>query len=30
MQFGVNTDFGGAPLAAHHSDGSLSLVDASS
>ena len=25
MYFGVNTDFGGAPLATHHSDGSLSL-----
>jgi hypothetical protein len=29
MYFGVNTDFGGAPLATHHSDGSLSLIDPS-
>ncbi len=29
MQFGVNANFSGAPLAAHHSDGSLSLVEPS-
>jgi hypothetical protein len=26
MHFGVNTDHRGAPLATHHSGGSLSLV----